>query len=60
MARAAGRLVTQQQLINEVWGPQVVVDGNHLRVHVAAIRRKIEEVPGLRHQRSEKEERRKP
>jgi two-component system KDP operon response regulator KdpE len=40
-----GRLVTQRQLLQEVWGPQYVEESHYLRVHIAHIRGKIEPDP---------------
>ena len=45
LARHPGRLVTQRQLLQEVWGPQYGHETNYLRVHLAAIRRKLEPDP---------------
>ncbi len=45
LARNAGRLVTQRQLLQRVWGPQYENEANYLRVHFAAIRRKLEPIP---------------
>ena len=45
LARYPGRLVTQRQLLQEVWGPQYVEESHYLRVHVAHIRAKIEPDP---------------
>lgn len=45
LARNAGRLVTQQQLLTDVWGPGVADKSNYLRVHMASIRRKLEPEP---------------
>ncbi|MFM2071144.1 MAG: hypothetical protein RLZZ623_1407 [Actinomycetota bacterium] len=45
LARHAGRLVTQRQLLQAVWGPQYEHETNYLRVHLAAIRRKLEPTP---------------
>ena len=39
------RLVTQHQLLQEVWGPQYHTEGNYLRVYVAQLRRKLEPDP---------------
>ena len=46
LARHPGRLVTQRQLLQEVWGPQYEHETNYLRVHLAAIRKKLEPEPG--------------
>jgi len=40
-----GRLVTQKQLLQEVWGPQYGEETNYLRVFMAQIRRKLEPDP---------------
>jgi len=46
LVRNPGRLVTQRQLLQDVWGPQYERETNYLRVHLAAIRRKLEPDPG--------------
>ena len=46
LVRNPGRLVTQRQLLQFVWGPQYESETNYLRVHMAAIRRKLEPSPG--------------
>jgi len=45
LARNPGRLVTHQQLLREVWGPQYTTETNYLRVHIANLRRKLEPDP---------------
>lgn len=45
LARHPGRLVTHQQLLQEVWGPQYTTETNYLRVHIANLRRKLEPDP---------------
>ena len=45
LVRNEGRLVTQQQLLKTVWGPQYRQETNYLRVHMAHIRRKLEPDP---------------
>ncbi|MDQ1445367.1 MAG: two-component system, OmpR family, response regulator RegX3 [Acidimicrobiaceae bacterium] len=42
----AGRVLTREQLIDEVWGPDYVGDTKTLDVHVKRIRGKIESDPG--------------
>jgi two-component system, OmpR family, KDP operon response regulator KdpE len=42
LARHRGRLVTQRQLLQAVWGPGYDLETHYLRVHVAHIRAKIE------------------
>ena len=46
LARHPGRLVTQRQLLQTVWGPQYERETNYLRVHLASIRKKLEPEPG--------------
>jgi two-component system KDP operon response regulator KdpE len=46
LVRNPGRLVTQRQLLQQVWGPQYEHETNYLRVHLAAIRKKLEPMPG--------------
>ena len=45
LVRNAGKLVSQRQLLQEVWGPQYGDETNYLRVHMAHIRRKLEPDP---------------
>src|SRR5215469_7601167 len=45
LVRATGRLVTQRQLLQEVWGPQYESESNYLRVYIAELRRKLEPQP---------------
>jgi two-component system KDP operon response regulator KdpE len=45
LVRNAGRLVTQRQLLQEVWGPQYESESNYLRVYIAQLRRKLEPEP---------------
>ncbi|MEQ1873010.1 MAG: response regulator [Ilumatobacteraceae bacterium] len=45
LVRHSGRLVTQRQLLQQVWGPQYEQETNYLRVHLAAIRKKLEPEP---------------
>jgi two-component system, OmpR family, KDP operon response regulator KdpE len=45
LVRHQGRLVTQRQLLREVWGPQYQTEGNYLRVYAAQLRRKLEPDP---------------
>ena len=40
-----GRLVSQRQLLHEVWGPGYDSETNYLRVHMANLRRKLEPDP---------------
>ena len=45
LVRNPGRLVTQRQLLQEVWGPRYEKETNYLRVHLANLRRKLEPEP---------------
>ncbi len=45
LVRNSGRLVTQRQLLQEVWGPAYESESNYLRVYVAQLRRKLEPEP---------------
>jgi two-component system KDP operon response regulator KdpE len=45
LAQHQGRLVTQRQLLREVWGPEYGAETHYLRVHVAHIRAKLEPDP---------------
>ena len=41
----AGKVITQRQLLAEVWGPQHVEQAQYLRVYMAQLRRKLETDP---------------
>ena len=45
LVRHEGRLVTQRQLLQEVWGPEYATEANYLRVYLAGLRRKLEPNP---------------
>jgi two-component system KDP operon response regulator KdpE len=45
LVRHPGKLVTQRQLLQEVWGPQYETETNYLRLYLAQIRRKLEPEP---------------
>jgi len=45
LARQPGRVLTHRQLLRDVWGPNAVEQSHTLRVHVAALRRKLEPDP---------------
>jgi two-component system KDP operon response regulator KdpE len=45
LVRHRDRLVTQRQLLAEVWGPQYQTEANYLRVYAAQLRRKLEPDP---------------
>ena len=46
LGRYAGRVLTYDYLIREIWGPNKAYDNQILRVNMANIRRKIEKNPG--------------
>ncbi|QGN59259.1 response regulator transcription factor [Nostocoides sp. HKS02] len=46
LARTPGHLVTQQELLREVWGPRYGRESNYLRVYANQLRRKLEPDPG--------------
>jgi two-component system KDP operon response regulator KdpE len=45
LVRHPGRLISQRQLLQEVWGPQYERETNYLRLYLAQIRRKLEPRP---------------
>ena len=45
LVRNNGRLVTQRQLLREVWGPAYETESNYLRVYLAQLRRKLDPEP---------------
>ena len=45
LVRHPGKLVSQRQLLQEVWGPAYETETNYLRVHMANLRRKLEPQP---------------
>jgi two-component system KDP operon response regulator KdpE len=45
LVRNPDRLVTHQQLLQEIWGPRYATETNYLRVHMANLRRKLEPDP---------------
>lgn len=46
LVRNQDKLVSQRQLLQEVWGPEYGDETNYLRVHLAHIRRKLEPEQG--------------
>jgi two-component system KDP operon response regulator KdpE len=42
LTRYPGKVLTQRQLLNEVWGPNALEQAQYLRVYVAQLRRKLE------------------
>ena len=45
LVRHRGKLISQRQLLQEVWGPQYETETNYLRVYFAQFRRKLEPEP---------------
>ncbi|MDP8999261.1 MAG: response regulator [Myxococcota bacterium] len=45
LARKAGRVLTYQQLLREVWGPRVTTQKQYLHVYVGHLRSKLERDP---------------
>ncbi|HJQ46411.1 MAG TPA: response regulator [Amycolatopsis sp.] len=45
LVRNHGRLVSQKQLLREVWGPTYETETHYLRVYLAQLRRKLEQEP---------------
>jgi two-component system KDP operon response regulator KdpE len=45
LVRHPGRLVTQRQLLQQVWGPAYGTETNYLRVYMSQLRRKLEADP---------------
>ncbi len=49
LARQPGRVLTHRQLLREIWGANAVEEMHYLRVHMAALRRKLEADPARPH-----------
>ena len=45
LVRNEGKLVSQRQLLQEVWGPSYGTETNYLRVYLGQLRRKLEADP---------------
>ena len=45
LIRHPGQLVTQRQLLTEVWGPAYADESGYLRFHFGQLRRKLETDP---------------
>jgi len=45
LVRHAGRVVTHQQLLREVWGPAHTDQAHYVRVYMAHLRHKLEAEP---------------
>ncbi len=46
LVRHPGKLVSQRELLKEVWGPAYEAETNYLRLYLAQLRRKLEPEPG--------------
>ncbi len=46
LAQHAGKVVTQRQLLKDIWGPQSVDQSQYLRVYIAQLRKKLERDAG--------------
>jgi two-component system, OmpR family, KDP operon response regulator KdpE len=46
LAKSAGKIVTQGQILKEIWGPNNEENSHYLRVYVAQLRKKVEEPLG--------------
>jgi two-component system KDP operon response regulator KdpE len=47
LVRHPGRLVSQKDLLHEVWGPSYDRETNYLRVYLAGLRKKLEDDPAV-------------
>lgn len=45
LIKNAGRVVTQRQLLKEVWGPSYVENEHYLRIYMSHLRQKLEDDP---------------
>ncbi|MCC6167623.1 MAG: response regulator [Caldilineaceae bacterium] len=45
LVRHAGKVLTHQQLLREVWGPQYSVESHYLRIYMGQLRHKLEKDP---------------
>ncbi|WP_328467592.1 response regulator [Actinoplanes sp. NBC_00393] len=45
LLRHPGKLITQRELLHDVWGPQYQTETNYLRQYMARLRRKLEDDP---------------
>ena len=45
VARHMGKVITHNQIIKELWGPNATPDSSYLRVYILQLRRKIEDDP---------------
>ena len=47
LSKHAGRVITQQQILKEVWGQAYTNQSSYLRVHMHQLRHKLEENPAM-------------
>ncbi|WP_050030774.1 response regulator [Verrucomicrobium sp. BvORR034] len=47
LARNVGRVITQKQILKEVWGPNATEQAQYLRVYVAHLRKKLGDAAGV-------------
>lgn len=47
LVRNAGKIITRNQILKEVWGPAMTQEYNNLRVYINQIRKKIETEPSV-------------
>lgn len=47
LAKNAGRVITQKQILKEVWGPNATEQAQYLRVYVAHLRKKLGDAAGV-------------
>ncbi|WP_304163945.1 winged helix-turn-helix domain-containing protein, partial [Lonsdalea britannica] len=40
-----GKVLTQRQLLNDVWGPNAVENSHYLRIYMGHLRQKLEQDP---------------
>ena len=45
LCRSAGKVVTQRQILHEVWGPDHRDSAHYLRIYMGHLRHKLEEIP---------------
>jgi two-component system KDP operon response regulator KdpE len=45
LARHPGRVITQQQLLKDIWGPTHTEDSHYLRIVVGHLRQKLADDP---------------
>jgi len=47
LVRHAGKIMTRNQILREVWGPTITEEYNSLRVYINQLRKKIEAEPSV-------------